>query len=275
MIVMKKLNINSICILFAMAILFSGCYKLQKDDKYVKYELDPHINITAKDFLLTRGDVAGSDTVFKWMKKGIDYAGIDLAEYEKPGRTYIFLHNNAIKVWDNSKKIVTAGFFFDYPIVVKDASGNVIKSKLNASVDSTRPAQNWSDYSQETVKNYLLYLIIEGEYGFNNLGIPNTTVTTLLPPGKTVPYSDSKLAYVVTKTTPNPDASAIASITTAYPTGGSGFDPEGKMNLKIGNNDRSPITINDRTEDRSAGYIATNGQVHVYDKTIHPFRYSY
>jgi hypothetical protein len=209
------------------------------------------------------------------MKKCIDYAGIDLAEYEKPGRTYIFLHNNAIKVWDNSKKIVTAGFFFDYPIVVKDASGNVIKSKLNAAVDSTRPALNWSDYSQETVRNYLLYLIIEGEYGFNNLGVPNTTVTTLLPAGKTVPYTDSKLAYVVTKTTPNPDASAITNITTAYPTGGSGFDPEGKMNLKIGNNDKSPITVNDRTDDRSAGYLATNGQVHVFDKTIHPFRYSY
>jgi hypothetical protein len=271
---MKIFNIKSTILLFAVASLAVGCYKLQKDYDYVKYELDPHINMTAKDFLLSRGTAgAGSDTVFKWMQLGIEYAGIDLSEYEKPGRTYIFLHNSAIRTISSGK--VNGGFFFDHPIVVKDANNTPIKSKLTPAIDSTRPAVSWKEYSQQTVKNYFLYLIVQGEYGFTNLGVENKSVQTLLPAGTTVPYSDSRLGWVVTKTTPNPDATAPASIVTAYPTGGSGFDPEGKMNLKLGNNDQSPIVVNDKTNDRTAGYYATNGQVHVYDKTVHPFRYSY
>src|SRR5437868_10201118 len=78
------------------SMLLTGCYKLQKDYQYVKYELDPHINVTAKDYLIARGsltDLTGaSDTVFKWMRLGIEYAGIDMEEYAKPGRTFIFLH---------------------------------------------------------------------------------------------------------------------------------------------------------------------------------------
>ena len=109
---MKKLNFKCISLLFAMAFFFSGCYKMQKDYEYVKYELDPHINMTAKEFLLTRGEAptVANDTIFKWMKLGIDYAGIDLAEYEKPGRTYIFLHNSAVRTLSSGK--VNGGFFF-------------------------------------------------------------------------------------------------------------------------------------------------------------------
>jgi len=272
---MKKLNIRLVSLLLAVGLLSQGCYKLQKDDKYIKYELDPHINITAKAFLLSRGSAPtiANDTVFKWMQMGIEYAGMDMAEYEKPGRTYIFLHNSAVRALTSGK--VTSGFFFDHPIVVKDISGTPIKSLANPILDSTRPAVRWEEYSQQTVKNYFLYLIVNGEYGFDNLGVPNTTVTTLLPAGTTVPYTDSRLAWVITKTTPNSDPQLAASITLIYPTGGSGFDPEGKMNLRIANNDQSPIVINDRTNDRTAGYIATNGQIHVFDKTIHPFRYSW
>jgi hypothetical protein len=272
---MKKLNIRPILVLFAFGFLFSGCYKLQTDYKYQKYELDPHYDMTAKQFLLSRGtNGAGSDTVFKWMQLGIEYAGIDMSEYEKTGRTFIFLHNNAIKVWDNTKKIVTGGFFFDYPIMVKDSAGNKIKSKIDPTMDSTRPAISWNEYPQEMVKNYFLYLTINGEFGFDNLHVENQPVTTLLPAGTVASGNDSRLGWVVTKTTPNPDVTGAANIFLSS-TGGTGFDPEGKMNLRIGNNDASPIVVNDRTNDRTAGYYFTNGRVHVYDKTIHPFRYSW
>lgn len=271
---MKNWNIKSALILFAAAYLLTGCYKLQKDDKYVKYELDPHINKTAKDFMNDRGMAGvGNDTVFKWMQMGIQYAGIDLSEYEKPGRTYIFLHNNAVRTLSSGK--VNGGFFFDNPIVVKNSSGVPIKSVINPAIDSTRPAVAWNEYSVQTVKNYFLYLIITGEYGFNNLGIDNKSLTTLLPPGQTVPYTESRLGWVVTQTSPNPDILAPVGILIAYPTGGTGFDPEGKINLRLANNDASPIVVNDRTNDRTAGYLATNGQIHVFDKTIWPFRYSY
>ena len=50
---MKKQNIPSITglILFIIGISLTGCYKMQKDYDYVKYELDPHVNMTAKAFI--------------------------------------------------------------------------------------------------------------------------------------------------------------------------------------------------------------------------------
>ena len=246
---------------------------MQKDYQYVKYVLDPHINMTAKDYMNSRGKAGvGADTIFKWMQLGIEYAGIDMAEYEKPGRTYIFLHTSAVRTLSSGK--VNGGFFFDYPIVVKDSSANPIKSKLDSTADSTRPAVSWNEYPQQMVKNYFLYLIVEGVHGFDNLTIPNQSLTTAMPAGSVVSPTDSKLGWVVTKTTPNPDFTATTLII-FDPTAGTGFDPEGKINLKLGNNDTSPIVVNDRTNDRSAGYIATNGQLHVFATTVHPFRYSF
>jgi hypothetical protein len=273
---MKNFKIGTI-VCFGLAYLLSGCYKLQTDYNYVKSTLDPHINMTAKTFMESRGKSGvGSDTIFKWMQLGIEYAGIDMAEYEKSGRTFIFLHNNAIRTTTGSGATfrVTGGFFFDYPVVAKDASGNVIKSKIDPTADSTRPALQWTEYSKETVKNYLLYLIINGEYGFDNLNNVNQSVQTMLPAGTVASKTDTKLGWVVTKTSPNPDLAATTNIT-FNPATGTGFDPEGKMNLRLTNDQNAPIRLNDRVDDRSAGYFTTNGLVHVYDKTIPPFRYSY
>ena len=273
---MKKLNYFLPLILLLLIYTLPGCYKLQKDYNYVKATLDTHINMTAKDFMNSRGKAGvGSDTVFKWMQLGVEYAGIDMSEYEKSGRTFIFLHNSAIRTTSGSGSTfkVTGGFFFDYPIVAKDALGNVIKSKIDPTQDSTRPAVQWSEYSKETVKNYLLYFIIEGEYGFDNLGAINQSVQTLLPPNTVASKTDTKLGWVVTKSTPNHDLAA-ANIT-FNPATGTGFDPEGKMNLKLENSQNAPIVLNDRVSDRTAGYLVTNGQIHVYDKTLPPFRYSY
>lgn len=278
---MKRLN--SIVYFFAgVAIIsLSSCYKLQKDYEYKPSVLDPNIKMTAKDFMLSRGTAgANNDTVFKWMQMGVEYAGIDLAEYEKPGRTYIFLHNNSVRTTTGTGASfrVTGGFFFDYPIVVKDGAGNVLKSKIDPTQDSTRPAVAWNEYPQQLIKNYFLYLILQGEYTFENLTVANVSVPTLLPAGTTASAKDSKLGWVVTKTAPNPDATLAANIT-FDPAKGTGFDPEGKINLTLrsvsGTPEDAPITVNDRTPDRTAGYFANNGKVHVFDKTIHPFRYSY
>jgi hypothetical protein len=278
---MKKYSLYTILVPVLSVFFMTGCYKLQKDYDYKPQEIDPHYNMTVRQFILQKGTAAANnDTSLKWMQKAIEYAGIDMAEYEKPNRTFILLHTDAIRRLTSGK--VSGGFFFDYPVIVKDGSGNPIKSILVPALDSTRPALEWTDYSKETVKNLLLYFIIEGDYGFNNLPITNTAVKTLLPAGTTVDPKDSKLGSVVTKTTPNPDPSQIASVT--FTTGsGTGFDPEGKMNLRIGNNDASPIIMNDRSWDRTAGFYFTNGQAHVFTSTsssaptsgIHPFRYSW
>src|SRR3954469_4523760 len=96
----KKKIIYSGLFLIVSALGLSGCYKLQKDYEYVKTPLDPHINKTAKDYLLSKSDSVTPgrvDTSFRWMKKAIEYAGIDWSEYEKPNRTYIFLQTNAVR----------------------------------------------------------------------------------------------------------------------------------------------------------------------------------
>ncbi|MFL5773629.1 MAG: hypothetical protein ACJ75F_10750 [Flavisolibacter sp.] len=267
---MEKKNIIYLVVLL---VAFTGCYKRQKDFDYVKTPLDPHVYKTAKDYLIARADSATPgrvDTIFRWMKKAIEYSGIDWAEYEKPGRTYIFLHNSAIKVVTSGK--VTGGFFFDYPVIAKDSSGNPI-IKADGS-DSVRIPQTWNEYPQQFVKNYLLSLIVEGEYTFENLGVPNTTAKTLLPAG-TVAGNDSKLGYVVTKSEPSSEAGGNGSTIFFDKANGKGFDPEGKMNFRIINNSNSPLRINDKIDARTAGILATNGPIHVLDKTVHPFRYSY
>lgn len=274
---MKKITIYGLSLMMLAALLSTGCYKLQKDYKYNAFTLDPNINMTAKDFLLARGTAgAGTDTVFKWMQLGIEYAGIDLSEYEKPGRTFIFLHNSAIRTTTGTgtSRRTTGGFFFDYPIPVFDASGQPIKSKLDPTQDSLRAPLFWNEYPKEFVKNYLLYFILEGEYSFENLTVANKSIQTLLPPGTKADPKVSKLGWVVTKSSPNPDAASAANIHFDKALG-SGFDPEGKINLKLINNQNAPININDRIDDRTAGYIATNGKVHVFGGTVPPFRYSY
>lgn len=274
---MKKIKTSHFSFVLLAAVLLSGCYKLQKDYDYRPFTLDPHINMTAKQFLLSRGTAGtGNDTVFKWMQLGLEYAGFDMAEFEKPGRTFIFLHNSAIRTTTTvgTNVTVTGGFFFDYPIFPKDALGNHLKSVIDPTKDSVRPAMYWSDYPQQMVKNYFSYLILEGEYSFENLTVSNTSIKTLLPAGTTVSPDDTRLGWVVTKTTPNPDAASATTVLYS-PTGGTGFDPEGKINLKLVNNQNAPINLNDRIDDRTAGYFATNGKIHVYDKTVPPFRYSY
>ncbi|WP_017258101.1 hypothetical protein [Pedobacter arcticus] len=245
-----KTSFKSIFAIALVAMVCQACtlfdMDLQKKYEYKHDTLDPNINITARQFLEDRSyGVTPADTVFKWMRKGLEYAEIDLAEYEKPGRTFFFLHNEGVRVISGGK--VTAGLWFDFPIVtsVNPTTG----------VPVTRPATKWEDYPKQDVKNYFLYLITEGDYNFDKLTITNKAVQTLLPPNQIA----SKQSYL------------------GFLNDGKGFDQEGKMNLKlVNNNDLAPIQINDKTNDRSGGYIATNGIVHVYGMkshyTIYPFR---
>jgi hypothetical protein len=259
---MNTIKIFSYILLLTGASLsMPGCKKLlglkkQTDYEYEHKTADPHLYKTAKQFLLDRWNGNADyayDTVFKYMKLGLDYAGIDLNEYEQKGRTFIFLHNDAIKVWNKDQKKITAGFFYSFPIIDKDVNGNPVVDP-NTGNFKTHPADNWTEYSKETVKNYFLYLIGEGEFNFDQLNNLNKPIQTLLPPG-TVATQESLLGYYI------------------WNDGSKGFDIDGKFNLKILNNsDQAPIVINDKTNDRSAGYIADNGIVHVFGTTVFPVR---
>jgi hypothetical protein len=254
-----KLNIRTIvrtCLLaLTVVVLLPGCKKLfglsrQEDYDYVPQTLDPHINISVRQFLENRSyGATPQDTVFKWMRLGLEYAGIDLAEYDKPDRTFIFLHNEAVRRLDATGKVV-GGIWFSYPIVQKDVNGNPVLDPVTG-VPKTTPATKWTDYDKTTVKNYFLYLIGQGKYNFEDLNNLNKDVQSLLPAG-TAATKESMLGWV---------------------NSGKGFDQEGKFQLKIrSNSDLGPIVHNGTADDRSAGYIATNGIVHVYGVALSPYR---
>jgi hypothetical protein len=238
----------------------SGCMKIfglepQKDYDYHPITLDNNINVTARKFLEDRAAGTGiatssTDTIFKYMKAGLDYAGIDLAEFEKADRTYLLLTNDGIRVLPTkttsgvvttTSNIPTAGLWFDFQIVtsVNPTTG----------VPVTRPATKWSDYPKDDVKNYFLYLIGQGRYNFYDLNAANKPIQSLLAPGTALSKS-SMLGYFAN---------------------GRGFDQEGKFYLKVVNNsDTAPIQHNNKTNDRSGGYVATNGIIHVFGASLAP-----
>ncbi|MDB5012184.1 MAG: hypothetical protein JWQ25_386 [Daejeonella sp.] len=291
---MKKINII-LASLFCLSISITACslvgLDLQEDYDYKKSTLDPHINMTARAYLEKRGKnpVVANDTIFKWMQLGLEYAGIDLAEYEKPGRTYVFLSNGAIRVLPTTttngvvkttSNIPTAGMWFTFPLMVKNPDGT-LKTAGTPAVPVTALPTKWSDYDKEDVKNYFLSLIAEGDYGFDNGQTANTTLKTLLPEGAKA-TNKTRLGYYVAGTTPNYNLTGGRIFTIDYAAGGNGFDPESKINFKIVNGDYSPIQVNDYNTLTTSGIVATNGQIHVFAPTgavttaiysFFPFRY--
>lgn len=176
-------NIWPISLLICLAgIGVSGCnlggLQLQKSEIFHPHVLDPHQHMTAWQFLKEHTDTSLVDTGMIWMWRAIQYAGMDSTEYLDTGRTFIFLNNSAILAIKNGK-VTTSCYFGKYTVVERKANGDtVFKNNKPVMV----PATSWSDYPQRQVKNYLEYLIVKGEYSFNNLTSTNITVQTLLPP---------------------------------------------------------------------------------------------
>lgn len=246
---------------------------LQEDYPYKATTLNPKIHKTARQYLEERGKnpVRPNDTIFKWMQLGLEYAEIDLAEYEKPGRTFVFLSNNAIRVRNATSGAITAGMWFTFPKMVKNPDGS---QKMNTNgTPATANATKWSDYPKADVRNYFLYLIALGDFGFHNAKIANTTLPTLLPANQ-VASNITRLGYYVAGTTPNyTPAGARILTSTDFTVNGNGFDPEGKINFNISNSDYAPLMVNDLTTFATSGIEATNGQIHVSSTVVYPWRY--
>jgi hypothetical protein len=221
---MKQVSNIFILFIFAATITTSstGCKKVlglekQTDWNFDPVTLDPHINISAWEFLKKRAlGTVPADTILKRMYQGIIYAGIDSAEYMKENRTYVFLHNDAIV-----RGVNTDAYWGFYKV------GSPL-----------RVATSWSEYPVDSVRNWLLYLIAEGNHTFETLGPIVKEVNTLMP--KNV----------------NPN------------------NPESIITFRINNASDSKFMINDfigslrSTTARTAGIIATNGPVHVVDRIV-------
>jgi hypothetical protein len=103
------------------------------------------------------------------MYEGILYSGIDTNEYTKPGRTYIFLNNDAVTRTNSNPTDV--GFFGAYQVSGKNGT-------------------KWSDYPKDFVKDYLQYLILDGVYDHYSLPAINTVEVN--------PYAERKFEYIAT-----------------------------------------------------------------------------
>jgi hypothetical protein len=286
---MKKRNIilaGLFCATLGLGSCKIGGLELQENFEYKPgATVNPNINKSALQFLRDRGKtpVVANDTVFKYMQLGLEYAGFDLSEYEKAGRTFIFLSNNAIRVLPTTttagvvrttSNIPTAGFWFDFPIMEKNPDGSQ-KYGTDGVTPISHPATSWSEYSPTTVRNYFLYLIGQGDLGFNNISNDNKELQSILPVG-TVAGKESRLGYLLVSPTRNLNLNGDRTYSYDYTpnSAGRGFDLESKFNIRITNANFSPLKFNDAaTNIATGGIIATNGQIHVMATTTYPSRY--
>ena len=229
----KKITFYSICICFS-ALLFTGCKKflglpLQENEDHIVSTIDPHINKTAWQFLKDRalGSVP-ADTIFKRMYDAVVYSGIDTIEYTTPGRTFIFLHNDAILRRTGTPATTTTDSYFG-------------KYKVNNAA-----ATRWDQYPKEQVKNYLLSLIVHGEHTFENVGPDPKYEKTLLPAGKD---------------TLNPESTIVFRVINDR-------DSRFRINDFPGSAVPTPNLASPGIQARTAGILSTNGPIHVIDRVL-------
>jgi len=282
---MNKLTVFAI-LLFGLSLSSCSLFDMdiQKDYDYQLSTLDPKINKTARQYLLDRGKnpIVPNDTIFKWMQLGLEYAEIDLAEFDKPGRTFVLLKNEAIRVLPTrttngvvvaTSNVPTAGMWFTWGLTSKNADGT-LKLKTDGTPDVV-PVKNWSDYPKQDVKNYFLSLIALESYNFDNAKTDNTSLPTLLPAGASA-TDRSLLGYYAAAVTPSLNVAGDRILTREniqVPGKIYGFDPESKMNIRVVSSDYSPLRHNDITNVVTAGIVATNGIIHVMGGLTYPWRY--
>ena len=236
---MKALKIQqiiytAIC-LCVFSFLFTGCKKLvglplQENQDHIVTTLDPHIKMSAWDFLKSRalGTSGFKDSIFYRMYQGILYSGIDTNEYTKSGRTFIFLHNDAILRRSGNPATTQADSYFG-------------KYKVNNAA-----ATKWEDYSMEQVKNYLLSLIVQGEHSFENTYPDPKFEKTLLPLESDPLNPQSLIAFRVINDR----------------------DSRFRINDFPGSAVPLPSSNPPGIQARTAGILSTNGPVHVVDRVL-------
>jgi hypothetical protein len=229
-----NLIINKLIVATFIVASFSlgGCYKMQTDYNRDPHPIDPHINKTALQYLNDRanGAAAPNDTLFRFMWQGIQYAGIDTNIYNQTGKTFIFLHNDAIKRLSGT--VIQPDCFF---------GANLVNGKA---------ATKWSDYPKDFVKNYLLYLVLDDVYDHYTLPpTSNVTANTQAPAG-----SLSSMPAGVTRSTFTPNDNSILKIKV--------------LNSSPSNTSDYPIVLNDVLNVRTSSILATNGSIHVIDRFL-------
>jgi len=186
-------------------LLASGCKKLAFQSSFsrsITDTIDAHLYKTAWQYMASRSK--GTDTTFKTFRDGIIYSGIDTTLYSQPNHTYFFLSAAGCKdMW--------------------------AKIKVNG-----KAATSFNSYSKADLKNYFLYLIVQGQYSHYNLPINPVTVQTLAPPGT---YTSNSPTFTIPLALGIPAGSPVPS------------NPNSTMTLyvlnnSIGNTLSYPIVVN-------------------------------
>lgn len=230
---MKKIHtlIITVVVVLGMAQLLSSCsmfgLDVQKDFNRKKDTLDAHVYKNAWDYLKSRAYGSKTDTVFRRMYDAIIASGIDTSLYIQQNHTYIFYTNAAVTT---AKTGVWAAYL----------------------TSAKKAAKSFKDYAPADLKNYLLYLIIQGEYSHYNLPISDVEVKTLAPVGV---FSTNLTGFVI------PSFAAT--------------NPNSTMRIKVldsspGNTSDYPLQINDTYNVYSSDYLATNGVIQVMNSPISP-----
>ncbi|HTN19172.1 MAG TPA: hypothetical protein VL125_01810 [Pelobium sp.] len=228
---MKKIYRNTVkvlAVLIATTTLYSCSLvglDVQKDYDRVTHTLDPELRMDTWEYLKLRSHgTLAEDKVFASMMDAIEYAEIDSMEYKKPGRTFILIHDAAAKDFFKNVKI-------------NNVAGTSFRS-----------------YPKEFIKNYLLYLIVDGVY--DHYTIPALTTidaTTMAPAGyfNTLPTGITMPKYVANT---NPQSIMRLAV----------------LNTSVSNTSDSPIQLNEVLNVRTSSLLATNGSIHVIGATLIP-----
>lgn len=219
---MKQQIIYSTLFIGLLMMGITGCKKiaglrLQENADHNTSILDAHINKTAWQYLKDRSVGSATDTIFKRMYEAIIYSGIDTALYLQSDKTFIFLHNDA--VFSTARATATDCYWGRYKV-----SGAVAKS--------------WTQYTPQQVKNWLLYLIVNGNYTYETLGPENVVAKTILPEGTDAANPQSLMYFVLSN------------------------DRDSRVQL---NNFLNSVRV---TVGRTSGILSDNGPIHVVDRVV-------
>ena len=230
---MKKIKniIVVLVVLSAAAIIMPGCMKLQRDfTRSTTDTLNANLGKTAWAYLKSRAyqNATPNDTLFRRMYDAIIYSGIDTNLYTQPNKTYIFFNNSMVTT-------KTTGLW----AAVLTSAG--------------KAATSWKSYPAADVKNYLLYLILNGQYSHYNLPVTDVTATTMLPAGaytnNPANFKFSNPAFIS-----NPNSTMTIKVLNASPSNTSDY----------------PIQLNGSVNVTTSDLLATNGVVDVVGTFVSP-----
>jgi len=231
---MKKIKniIVMLVVLSSAAIIMPGCMKLQKNfTRSTTDTLNANLNKTAWAYLKSRAyqNATPGDTIFRRMYDAIIYSGIDTNLYTAPNKTYIFFTNTMVTT-------KTTGL---WAAVLTSAN---------------KAATSWKSYTAADVKNYLLYLILDGQYSHYNLpNINSVNAVTLAPAGT---YTNNPANFKIPGFISNPTSAMQIKVLDSSIPGSNTAD--------------YPITLNSTYYVTTSDLLATNGVVDVIGAPVYP-----